>query len=271
MSFQIKELPVVFIGAGKLATNLAKAMFENEFQILEVYSRTKESAKELADNVNAKWVTDLQNLTTKNALYIVSLKDAALVDLLPQIIKGRETSLLVHTAGSIPMSIWGNTLRHYGVFYPLQTFSKKHEVNFKEIPFFIEASSPEDEDKLKVIALALSEKVFIADSEQRKSLHLSAVFACNFVNHMYALAADLLQKYQLPFEALLPLIDETARKVHTLSPDQAQTGPAVRYDESVIKKHLDMLADEPSMQDIYRMLSQSIHIYQSYITTKKQD
>lgn len=269
----VKSNPIVLIGAGNLATNLAKALYRHGFRILQVYSRTQESAQPLADAVNAEWVIDLQELTTVNAIYIVSLKDAAFIDLLPQIIKGREGSLFVHTAGSISINVWGSTIEHCGVLYPLQTFSKQREVDFREIPFFIEASSTEDENILKKIASTLSGKVFVADSEQRKNLHLSAVFACNFVNHMYVLAAELLQKHQLPYEALLPLIDETTRKIHELPPIQAQTGPAVRYDENVIKTHLEMLADEPSVQDIYRLLSQSIHSYHSYmdIKTKKEN
>lgn len=112
---------------------------------------------------------------------------------------------------------------------------------------------------MKDIASVLSEKVYEATSEQRKSLHLAAVFTCNFTNHMYALAAELLKKYQLPFEVMLPLIDETARKVHELEPRLAQTGPAIRYDENVINNHLQMLSDEPGMQELYRLISESIH------------
>ena len=129
-------------------------------------------------------------------------------------------SLFVHTAGSVPMSVWQGYANHYGVFYPMQTFSKKREVDFKEIPFFIESSEPKYVELLKEIAATMSQRVYEADSEQRKSLHLAAVFTCNFTNHMYALAADLLEKYQLPFEVMLPLIDETARKVHELPPER---------------------------------------------------
>ena len=193
-------------------------------------------------------------------LYIVSLKDSAFAELLQGIVEGkREEALMVHTAGSIPMNVWEGHVPHYGVFYPMQTFSKQREVDFKEIPFFIEASSTEDAAFLKAIASTLSNCVYDADSEQRKSLHLAAVFTCNFTNHMYALAAELLKKYNLPFDVMLPLIDETARKVHELEPKTAQTGPAIRYDENVIGNHLRMLADDPAMQRLYELLSRSIH------------
>lgn len=145
------------------------------------------------------------------------------------------------------------------LFYPMQTFSKLREVDFRDIPIFVESRSEEDTRFLKDIAATLSEQVYEATSEQRKSLHLAAVFTCNFTNHMYALAAELLKKYQLPFEAMLPLIDETARKVHELEPRAAQTGPALRYDENVIDGHICMLADEPEMQELYRKISESIH------------
>ena len=257
MKRSIEDTPVVFIGAGNLATNLAKALYYKGFRIVQVYSRTEESARALAEKVEADYTTDLQEISKDAKLYIVSLKDAAFVELLPQITEGKQKSLLVHTAGSIPMSVWeGHAER---VFYPMQTFSKQREVDFQEVPFFIEAKRAEDTELLKAIASTLSEKVYEADSEQRKSLHLAAVFICNFTNHMYALAADLLEKYNLPFEVMLPLIDETARKVHELAPRDAQTGPAVRYDENVMSNHLAMLVDSPALQEIYKLMSKSIH------------
>ena len=255
MKRSIEDTPIVFIGAGNLATNLAKALYRKGFRIVQVYSRTMESARTLAEKVEAEYTTDLQAVSKDAKLYIVSLKDDALVDLLPQITEGKQASLLVHTAGSIPMSVWEGHAERYGVFYPMQTFSKQREVKFQEVPFFVEAKRPEDVELLKAVAATLSEKVYEASSEQRKSLHLAAVFICNFTNHMYALAADLLEKYNLPFDVMLPLIDETARKVHELAPRDAQTGPAVRYDENVMSNHLAMLVDSPALQEIYKLMS----------------
>lgn len=160
---------------------------------------------------------------------------------------------------AVRFSARAGKVNRYGVFYPMQTFSKQRTVDFRQIPVFVESNSAADTQTLKDIASVLSEKVYEATSEQRKSLHLAAVFTCNFTNHMYALAAELLKKYQLPFEVMLPLIDETARKVHELEPRLAQTGPAIRYDENVINNHLQMLSDEPGMQELYRLISESIH------------
>ncbi len=255
----IKDISIVFVGAGNLATNLACSLHRKGCRIVQVYSRTSASARQLAQLVEAEYTTELSFLTTDAQLYIVSLKDAAFVQLLPQIVLGREKALWVHTAGSIPMNVWQEHAGRYGVLYPLQTFSKQREVDFTDIPVFIESNSEEDGRLLKSLAAILSGRVYEANSEQRKSLHLAAVFTCNFTNHMYALAALLLKKYHLPFDVLLPLIDETARKVHELDPQTVQTGPAVRYDTNVIDAHLHMLADEPEMQALYRSLSDNIH------------
>ena len=255
----IKEISITFIGAGNLATNLAKALFKQGFHIAQVYSRTENAASTLAQQINAEWTVDLHLLTNDSQLYIVALKDDALMSLLPQIIKEKQKALFVHTAGSIPMDIWKGKTLNYGVFYPMQTFSKQHEVDFKEVSFFIEANTLENTQTLKSIAYSLSPKVYEADSKQRKLLHLAAVFACNFTNHMYTLADELLKKEGLPFDVLLPLIDETARKVRELSPKDAQTGPAVRYDEYVINNHINMLKGIPNLQRIYKLLTQDIH------------
>lgn len=255
----IEDTSIAFVGAGNLATNLAKALYRKGFRIVQVYSRTQESAQGLAQAVEAEYTTELSALTKEAQLYIVSLKDAAFVELLPQMVAGRGNALWVHTAGSIPMDIWQGHVERYGVLYPMQTFSKRREVDFGQIPFFVESPSEEDTLLLKAIAAALSQRVYEAGSEQRKNLHLAAVFTCNFTNHMYALAAELLKKHNLPFDTMLPLIDETARKVHELEPLAAQTGPAIRYDENVINGHLQMLADEPEMQELYRKISEDIH------------
>lgn len=264
MHRSIEDTSIAFIGAGNLATNLAIALYRKGFRIVQVYSRTEVSARLLAQAVEADYTTDFDQVVGDAQLYMVSLKDDAFMESLPRIVAGKSKGLWVHTAGSIPMDIWQGHVERYGVFYPMQTFSKQRLVEFREIPFFIESTSPADTHFLKQIASVLSEKVYEATSEERQHLHLAAVFSCNFTNHMYALAARLLAKYGLSFDVMLPLVDETARKVHEMSPADAQTGPAVRYDEKVINKQLDMLADEPQMQQIYRLLSESIHRLSSH-------
>ena len=249
---------IVLIGAGNVATHLGLAFQAKGCEIVQVYSRTEESAKDLAERLQVPYTVSLEEVSANADLYIVAVKDAALQEVIPSLVKGREDALFVHTAGSISMDVWKGCARRYGVFYPMQTFSKLRMVDFSSVSFFVEASGSDELRLLKELAMSLSPKVYEASSEQRRYLHLAAVFACNFTNHMYALSASLLEKQGLPFDAMLPLIDETARKVHELPPVQAQTGPAIRRDENVMDKHLAMLSEEPVMREIYEKISKNI-------------
>ena len=247
---------VVFVGAGNLATRLSLEMRKSGMSIGQVYSHTSEHAKILADELGCGWTVVPEDIVEDADLYVFSLKDAVLQDVIARV--KPNNGLWVHTAGSMPISVFEGLTARYGVVYPLQTFSKSREVDFKKIPFFLEANSSEDEMVLGEVARALSNDVRFLSSEKRKNLHLAAVFACNFTNHMYALAEKILEEQQIPGEVLLPLIDETAAKVHVMSPVRAQTGPAIRYDENVINKHMAMLKD-PDMRNLYELISRSIH------------
>ena len=249
---------IVLIGAGNVATHLGLALHAKGCEIVQVYSRTEVSASELAERLHVPYTVSLEEVTVDADLYIVAIKDAVLQEVISTLVKGREDALFVHTAGSIPMDVWKTSARRYGVLYPMQTFSKLRMVDFLSVSFFVEASGCEELALLKELAGLLSPKVYEATSEQRRYLHLSAVFACNFTNHMYALSASLLEKQGLPFDAMLPLIDETARKIHELPPAQAQTGPAIRRDQNVMDKHLAMLSEEPVMREIYEKISKNI-------------
>jgi predicted short-subunit dehydrogenase-like oxidoreductase (DUF2520 family) len=226
---------------------------------VQVYSRSVASAEILGKKLNVPYTSRLEEIDTCADVYIFALKDSAL----PVVLKDFPSTagLWVHTAGSVPMDVFQNSrAKRYGVLYPLQTFSTHRKISFDHIPLFIEANHPEDEQLLEKIAFSLSDKVIRLSSEKRKQLHLAAVFACNFTNHLYATAAQILEEQNLPWEVLLPLIEETAAKVKELHPKEAQTGPAVRYDTNIIDKQLEMLKDDPDKQEIYRMLSQSILI-----------
>lgn len=249
---------IALIGAGNVATHLGKAWQQAGCKVVQVYSRTEQSASELAAYLGVPFVTSLDDVCTDADIYVVAVKDSVLQELIPALVKGREKALFVHTAGSMPMSVWQGLAPHHGVLYPMQTFSKAREVDFASVSFFVEANNKEDMETLMKLAETLSPKVYEATSEQRTYLHMAAVFACNFTNHMYALSAQLLEKHGLPFEAMLPLIDETARKVHELHPLKAQTGPAVRRDVNVMNKHLDMLVEEPKIRNIYKIISDNI-------------
>lgn len=249
---------IVLIGAGNVATHLGIGLQKAGWQIVQVYSRTMESASALGNRLGVSFVCSLDEVCTDADMYLVMVKDAVLQGLIPALVKGRERALFVHTAGSMPMDVWRNHAVHYGVLYPMQTFSKARKVDFPSVSFFVEANGNTELDMLKGLAHSLSGRVYEATSEQRTYLHMAAVFACNFANHMYAISAYLLEKNGLPFDAMLPLIDETARKVHELSPKEGQTGPAIRRDTNVMNKHLEMLADEPELRELYKNISESI-------------
>lgn len=252
-------MKIILIGAGNLATNLGKALLAAGHDIIQVYSRTIESASALATIAGGAPVTEIDNVRDDADLYIVSVKDSVVGDLVPRLCKGKENKVFVHTAGSLPMDVFQGMALHYGVFYPMQTFSKKKDVDFGVIPCFIEANDEFAHGIVERLAHDLSDKVIELSSEDRKYLHLSAVFACNFVNHCYAVSQEILQKHGIPFEVMLPLIDETASKVHKISPKEAQTGPAVRFDENVIRKQAALLKGNPLLKDIYERMSVSIH------------
>ena len=249
---------IVLIGAGRLATYLGPALKAAGHEVLQVYSRTAASAEALAALVGAEAVTDIACVTTDAEVYICAVKDSVLPTLLPQLCKGRETALFLHTAGSVPMEVFEGHARRYGVFYPMQTFSKERLVDFNEISVFLETNDAASMERLKMLAATLTPHVYELDSEGRKHLHLAAVFACNFVNHCYALSAEVLAAKGLPFSVMLPLVDETAQKVHELAPKDAQTGPAVRGDQNVLQMQAAMLADNSAVKQIYEALSNDI-------------
>ena len=233
-------MKIVLIGRGRLATNLEHALLQADHEVVSINSRTLESLPLEAD------------------VFVVAVKDAVLTDVLRAATKGREDQLFVHTAGSMPMDLFKGLTAHYGVFYPMQTFSKERLVDFNEISVFLETNDAASMERLKMLAATLTPHVYELDSEGRKHLHLAAVFACNFVNHCYALSAEVLAAKGLPFSVMLPLVDETAQKVHELAPKDAQTGPAVRGDQNVLQMQAAMLAENSAVKQIYEALSNDI-------------
>lgn len=260
-------MKIVLIGAGNLATNLGKALLAAGHDILQVYSHTMAHATELADVIGGAPTDNLSRIVSGADMYIISVKDSAMVDMLPKLCAGKENKIFVHTAGSMPMNVFERMALHYGVIYPMQTFSKEAPVDFHEIPCFIEYNDPFAMMYIRELADSISNHVKELNSEDRKYLHLSAVWACNFVNHCYTVAADILQKHGMDFKVMLPLIDETCRKVHTLQPLDVQTGPAVRFDQNVIRSQANLLKDNPLLKDLYERMSLSIH---KFATPKEQ-
>lgn len=258
MSFSNKfENGIVILGAGNVATHLSLALKNADFKIKCVYSKTIQSAKELALKVDAHYTNEIGHIPVEADLYIIAVKDDVITSIVDNL--DMEYGIVVHTAGSIPIHVFENRFGNYGVFYPLQTFSKKRDVDFSKIPICIEANSKPLEDILIRLAQQLTTTVELIDSQQRKVLHLAAVFACNFSNHMYAAASEILTSSGVTFDLLKPLIAETVQKAMDNNPIKAQTGPAVRNDQKIISKHLEMLKDKPELEKIYRFVSESIY------------
>lgn len=247
---------ITMIGAGNVATHLALNLQKKGFVIMQVFSRTEESAKVLAIKTGASYTTRLNELSDESELFIISVSDNTLEEIINKISFG--TSLAVHTSGSMPMNIFNEKTVNYGVLYPLQTFSKERTLDLSDVPFCIEANSSANLKVLKELCSKLSKSVVFMNSSKRLSLHLAAVMACNFSNHVYSLAEKFLAQNDLPFDLLHPLIRETTEKAVEFGPSIVQTGPAVRNDQNVIKKHLELLSFSPELTEIYELISRSI-------------
>jgi Uncharacterized conserved protein len=250
---------VCILGAGNVATHLGKSIKNAGIKVLQVYNRTKPAGIELAEDLECGYTSDLNEINEDASLILFCVSDSAI----SHILKSRtwENKLLVHTSGTIPSEIFEHYTNRFGVIYPLQTFTKEREVDFSGIPLFIIANSSDTLEGIKSFSEKLSKRVFEIDSDKKAILHLAAVFANNFSNHMYGIADELLKKNDLSFELLFPLIEETAHKAMKLNPWKAQTGPAIRNNAGIMKKQTEMLASEPEWQKIYTFVSESIQKY----------
>jgi predicted short-subunit dehydrogenase-like oxidoreductase (DUF2520 family) len=244
---------VVIIGSGNVATSLAHGLAAR-CEVAQIYSRTLAHAQALADAIGCPATNNFDELVRDADVYIVAVKDDAIVDVLAAV--PDNGALWVHTSGSKPISLFDGYRRRYGVLWPMQSFSREVVAPLDEVHFFAEGSDEDALRDLMSLAQLLSSHVVAAGSEQRRWLHVASVFSCNFANHLWALADELLEAQGLPFDALKPLIRTTVDKLDRLSPSESQTGPAVRHDTQVIDNHLAML--DGDKRDIYRMLTESI-------------
>ena len=247
---------ICLIGAGNLATQLGMVLSEKGHQVVQVWSQTLKSAANLATKLNSSYTTDTDSLISDADIYIIAIRDQAIASLLASYQWGNK--MVVHTAGSIPLSIFDPYCQNFGVFYPFQTFTIDKKVDFGQVPVCIEANTNQNLEILNQLALSVSQNVRLINSGQRQQIHLAAVFACNFVNHFYTIAKELTDEKGIGFDILKPLILETAQKVVNQTPKSSQTGPAIRNDKAVMEKHLEMLAGHPDLQNIYMQISQRI-------------
>lgn len=231
-------MKIAIIGKGRVATHLSQALASAGHDMIMCGGRKR-----------------IQAVPADAEVVILSIKDDAIASVASEF--ADSNALVLHTSGSI--SIEAIPSAHRGVMYPMQTFSMDRAVDFRQIPLFLEASSEEDMKMLSRLSATISDTQMHMNSEQRKSLHLAAVLCCNFVNHLFELSHDVMKEQGIPFRILFPLIEETIAKIHTLTPHEAQTGPALRWDENVMQSHMDLL-HEPRHREIYRLLSESIHV-----------
>lgn len=244
---------VVILGAGNVAFHLTRALIENTVNVRQIFNRTLAHAEALGTANNIGYTDKISELV-KADLYIIASSDSAIEELSHYI--PYDDTLVVHTSGSMSVTTLKGNYRK-GVFYPLQTFSKIKTLKYEEIPFFVEAQNEEDVEGLFNLASKVSNKVFKADSEKRLRIHMAAVWANNFANHLFYISDNFCKEAGVPFSVMHPLIKETYKKIKDMRPYDAQTGPAKRGDNIVIEKHLNLIEDSRNQQ-LYQLISDSI-------------
>ncbi|TAH02175.1 MAG: DUF2520 domain-containing protein [Sphingobacteriales bacterium] len=277
------------IGSGNVATHFAIALVKNGHQVLQVWSRDFTNAQTLAQKVSATAITSLSQIHSNVEVIIIAVNDDAVSIVLnglntcfpkkyglgscpheqntatlaglPKIPVSKKNGfnpIFIHTSGTLNIDVLSANATNYGVLYPIQTLSKNVAIDFLKVPIAVEGNNQKVEDTLLQIAKSISNLVYKINSNQRKTLHIAAVFACNFTNYFYAIAEDLLQQYNLSFDMLKPLITETANKIIANPPQHVQTGPAKRNDESTMDAHLSALSQHPNYQMLYKLISDAI-------------
>jgi len=250
------QYTISFVGAGRVAGALCRELYSAGHIINLIVSESADSGLSLATECCAGW-SDKLKFSGKHDVIIVAVPDHSLHDVLVEIGCDPET-LVVHTAGSFGTDIFPVSIAKKGVFYPLQTFTAGRKLVFNDLPFFIESNGDESEELLINLVESIGAKVYESDPVQRRKIHLAAVFANNFSNHMLVSAKQIASEAGFSFEVLAPLITETFSKALAAGPENSQTGPAVRNDFNTIEKHLELLAYSPRLNRLYGEVTQSI-------------
>ncbi|HEY2722901.1 MAG TPA: Rossmann-like and DUF2520 domain-containing protein [Chitinophagaceae bacterium] len=247
---------IVIIGTGNVATILGKKFKEVGHHITQIFGRNAAAASKLAYQLDTK-STNYWSVIRKDAdVYLIAVSDDVIQEVAKHVhLPGK---VIAHTAASVGKEVLKTMSNHYGVFYPLQTLRKDLDV-LPEVPIFIDASDDIARQKLEQLAFSISkEKVMVANDTDRVKMHVAAVIVNNFTNHLYKLAEDYCKKEGIDFKQLLPLIEETVHRLRSVSPSEAQTGPAIRHDEPTIRQHLSLLEKYPQLKKIYAMMTESI-------------
>lgn len=251
-------MQVSIIGSGNVAWHLAPALDNTGFVVREVYSRDRRRAQALVGRLYQAEAKDTLDFSGSDSeIFIIAVADDAIPEVV-QALRLPPQAILVHTSGSQPLDLLLSASKHAGVFYPLQTFSREKKISFEEVPLFVESTDRETAAVLMKMGKTISRNVNQITSSQRLALHVAAVFASNFANHMLTLSSKVMKDNKLQFEWLKPLIVETINKALAIGPESAQTGPARRGDLEILDKHFDFLESDPDMAEIYRVISQHI-------------
>ena len=242
-----------------MAHHLAKALM-SQHEIINIYSRSFDKAADLAQVAHAKAVSHFKQLNADVDLVMIAVSDQSIPSVISALTEYMPNVLIVHTSGSTALSVLSTKHARAGVFYPLQTFSLEREIDWSNTPLFVEATENTDLQRLHTLAESLSQRVYSYSSAQRLSLHLAAVFACNFSNYCFDMAKQVVDAEQVDFNLLQPLILETAQKATQNDPKQMQTGPAMRQDQNILQMHQQMLAQaqRADLADVYALMSQQI-------------
>jgi predicted short-subunit dehydrogenase-like oxidoreductase (DUF2520 family) len=250
---------ISFAGAGRVGGAICCELFKAGYPIDLIVSESEKSSNLLADKCNASWSAELV-FPDSTDIIIIAVPDHKIKSVLSRLKCSPET-LLAHTAGSFGLDVFPEERRKTGIFYPLQTFTKGRNINFREVPLLIEASDRESSETLEELAKSICDKVWFTDAEHRKMLHLAAVFVSNFTNHLLTLGREISLKAGYQFDILEPLISETISKALTIGPENSQTGPAVRNDRNTLERQFELLSFSPELQCIYEELTNSIINY----------
>lgn len=250
-------MTISIIGAGNVAYHLALGLYHAGHKLSYVYARNISNAQEISSSCGAKATSSISDVVYQKVdIIIIATTDTAIAGIADQL--NDFSNLVIHTAGSVGLDTISKHCINSGVLYPLQTFNKQKAINWQEVPLFIEASNTDSMTTLSALAHSLSPKIKSVDSNQRLALHIAAVFACNYSNALYGIAANICEENGLIFNDLLPLINETAHKLELLSPKEAQTGPAKRGDKETMDKHLHFLSSVPTIQQLYADLARAV-------------
>lgn len=251
---------VSFIGSGNLATNLSLAFDGAGHDIQEVYSRQIANASALTEQLsNALPKIELDFSESKSSIFVIAIPDNAIQEITEKL-KVPNDCIIVHTSGTTSLDVLSKleNKNQVGIFYPLQTFKKNNHIDFSKIPILFESASEKTNQLLKDLGKSISSEVKYVNSEDRKTIHLAAVFASNFTNRMLAASDEILRTKNISLELIKPLVIQSIENSFNTSPDESLTGPAKRNDLTTIKEHQKMLEHKPELRELYKLISNSI-------------